>query len=94
LPGADLSPRGCGTCRPENIQRNVGAKISDAIILTKPLGAGVYSAAFEKGILSAESYAEIIATMTKLNRVGVAFARDANETLQRQTGRMGRTSLI
>ena len=67
-----------GTCRPENIRRNAGAKIGDAIILTKPLGVGVYSAAFKKDMLSHENYAEMVSTMTKLNRVGAALARTAN----------------
>jgi len=67
-----------GTSRPENIRRNAGAKIGDAIILTKPLGVGVYSAAFKKDLLSSENYAEMVSTMTKLNRVGTALARDVN----------------
>ena len=67
-----------GTCRPDNIRRNVGAKIGDAIILTKPLGVGVYSAAFKKDMLSPENYAEMVATMTKLNRVGAAVASNVN----------------
>src|SRR5208337_2309348 len=67
-----------GTCRPDNIRRNVGAKIGDAVILTKPLGVGVYSAAFKKDMLSPENYAEMVATMTKLNRVGAAVASNVN----------------
>jgi selenide,water dikinase len=67
-----------GTSSPENIRRNAGAKIGDAIILTKPLGVGVYSAAFKKDLLSSENYAEMVSTMTKLNRVGVALARNVN----------------
>src|SRR3974377_549785 len=67
-----------GTCLPENIRRNADAKIGDAIILTKPLGVGVYSAAFKKDMLSPENYAEMVATMTKLNRVGEALARAGN----------------
>jgi selenide,water dikinase len=39
---------------------------------------GVYSAAFKKDMLSPENYTEMVATMTKLNRVGEALARDVN----------------
>ena len=46
-------------------------KPGDALILTKPLGVGIYSAAFKKGALSPAAYAEMIATMTLLNRIGV-----------------------
>ena len=67
-----------GICQPENIRRNAGAKIGDAVILTKPLGVGIYSAAFKKDMLSRENYGEMVSTMTKLNRVGAALAKTAN----------------
>jgi selenide,water dikinase len=67
-----------GICPPNNIRRNVGAKIGDVIILTKPLGVGIYSAAFKMDMLSPENYAEMIATMTKLNRVGAAIASNVD----------------
>jgi selenide,water dikinase len=67
-----------GTCRPENLRRNADARAGDAIILTKPLGVGVYSAAVKKAMLSAESYTEMVSIMTKLNRVGVKLAMDKN----------------
>src|SRR3954469_22831267 len=34
-----------GTCRPEHVRRNSDAKAGDALILTKPIGVGIYSAA-------------------------------------------------
>src|SRR5579863_2699796 len=37
-----------GLCRPEEVRRNSGARAGDALILTKGLGVGVYSAAFKK----------------------------------------------
>jgi selenide, water dikinase len=65
-----------GIGRPEDIRRNSGAKPGDALILTKALGVGVYSAAFKKGGLSAEAYAEMIASMTLLNSIGMDLAKD------------------
>src|SRR5580693_2447204 len=41
-----------GLCRPEEIRRNSGALAGDALILTKGIGVGIYSAAFKKGELS------------------------------------------
>jgi selenide,water dikinase len=67
-----------GMGRVENIRRNCDARVGDAIILTKPLGVGIYSSAFKKGMLSAENYAHMVATMTRLNRVGAILARDAH----------------
>jgi selenide,water dikinase len=65
-----------GTCKAEDIRRNADAKIGDTLILTKPLGVGIYSAAIKKGMLPPEDYGEMIATTTLLNRVGATLARD------------------
>lgn len=65
-----------GTCRPEDVRRNSGAKAGDALILTKGLGVGLYSAAFKKGELSPAAYEEMIDTTTLLNRIGAELARD------------------
>jgi selenide, water dikinase len=59
-----------------NIRRNSEARAGDKLILTKPLGVGVYSAAFKKGALGREAYDEFIATTTVLNRVGAELAKD------------------
>jgi selenide,water dikinase len=66
-----------GTCKEQDIRRNADAKVGDAIILTKALGVGIYAAAFKKGTLSAGAYADMIASMTLLNRVGTRLAKDA-----------------
>ncbi len=65
-----------GLCSPANIRRNSGARAGDALILTKGIGIGIYSAAFKKEALSAEAYAEMIASTTLLNRVGHSLAQD------------------
>lgn len=65
-----------GICKTEEIRRKSDAKPGDAVILTKPLGVGIYSAAIKKGILPADGYAEMIATTTQLNRVGAELAKD------------------
>lgn len=65
-----------GTCKPEHVRRNTDAKPGDALILTKAIGVGIYSAALKKGILSGEQYAEMVATTTLLNRVGADLAAD------------------
>jgi selenide, water dikinase len=65
-----------GVCKTADVRRKSDAKPSDAIILTKPLGVGIYSAAIKKGALSPAGYAEMIATTTLLNRVGAELAKD------------------
>lgn len=59
-----------GLCRPEQVRRNADAKPGDALILTKALGVGIYSAAIKKGELDGAGYAEMVASTTLLNRIG------------------------
>ena len=66
-----------GTCRTQDVRRNADAKPGDVLILTKALGVGIYSAAFKKGALSPAGYAEMIASTTLLNRIGMELAKDA-----------------
>jgi selenide,water dikinase len=65
-----------GLCHPSHIRRNSGAQPGDALILTKGIGVGVYSAAFKKAALTADGYAEMIASTTLLNRVGAVLGQD------------------
>ena len=58
------------------LRRNSEARPGDALILTKPLGVGIYSAAIKKGALSDEGYREMLGFMTRLNVVGAELARD------------------
>jgi len=67
-----------GTCRRDQVRRNADARAGDALILTKPLGVGVYSAAIKREALRPEDYAAFVATTTRLNRVGADLAGDAD----------------
>ena len=60
------------------MRRKSDVRPGDAMILTKPLGVGIYSAAIKKGALSSAGYAEMIATTTLLNSVGAELAKDAD----------------
>ena len=65
-----------GLCSPEQVRRNSGARPGDALILTKGIGVGVYSAAFKKQVLSEAAYAEMISSTTLLNRIGQTLGAD------------------
>ncbi len=65
-----------GTCRPEHLRRNTGARAGDALILTKPIGVGIYSAAIRKGELDPAGYREMIGSTTLLNRIGSELSMD------------------
>jgi selenide,water dikinase len=58
------------------VRRNADVKAGDAIILTKPLGVGIYSAAIKKDKLPDGGYADMIATTTLLNKAGAELAQD------------------
>ncbi|MBV9654165.1 MAG: selenide, water dikinase SelD [Acetobacteraceae bacterium] len=63
-----------GLVHPERVLRNSGGEPGDALILTKGIGVGIYSAALKRGELSAPLYREMIASTTQLNAVGRTLA--------------------
>ena len=63
-----------GVVHPDKILRNDAARAGDVLILGKPLGVGVLSAALKKGRLSDAGYAAMIAHTTRLNTPGPALA--------------------
>jgi selenide, water dikinase len=65
-----------GLCRPEQLRRNGGVQPGDALILTKGIGVGIYSSAIKKNALPEGCYAEMVASTTLLNKVGVELAAD------------------
>ncbi|MDO5703839.1 MAG: selenide, water dikinase SelD [Paracoccus sp. (in: a-proteobacteria)] len=65
-----------GLVSPENLRRNGGAQPGDALILTKGLGVGIYSAAIKKDALDQAGIDEMIASATLLNRIGMELAAD------------------
>lgn len=63
-----------GLVHPGRVKRNADARAGDRLILGKPLGVGILSAALKKEKLSAEGYAQMIAVTTKLNTPGPELA--------------------
>ena len=63
-----------GLVHPGRIKRNASAKPGDVLVLGKPLGVGVLSAALKKNALPPEGYAQMIDTTTRLNTPGPALA--------------------
>ncbi len=62
-----------GTVDPRHLKRNVGARPGDTLVLGKPLGVGIYSAASKKGRLDGARYAAMLASTTQLNTPGIAL---------------------
>jgi len=63
-----------GLVRPDRVRRNAGARARDLLVLAKPLGVGVYSAALKKEQLADAHYREMIASTTQLNTPGPLLA--------------------
>jgi selenide,water dikinase len=59
-----------GLVHPRRVKRNSTARAGDVLILGKPLGIGVFSAALKQGVLSEESYRLMIDSTTRLNIPG------------------------
>jgi selenide,water dikinase len=63
-----------GLVHPSKVKRNSGARAGDKLILGKPLGVGILSAALKKNMLDAAGYAAMIENTTKLNKPGKALS--------------------
>jgi len=56
-----------GVIDPRRIVRNVGARVGDALLLTKALGTGVLMTAFKRDVLNPEHYTGAVNSMVQLN---------------------------
>jgi selenide, water dikinase len=63
-----------GLVHPKRVKRNADARPGDRLVLGKPLGVGVLSAALKKEHLGSDGYAQMLATTTKLNTPGPELA--------------------
>ena len=64
-----------GIVDPRQLKRNADAQAGDVLILGKPLGVGILSAALKKELLDATGYAAMISATTQLNRPGPDLAQ-------------------
>lgn len=63
-----------GIVHPDKVKRNDKAQAGDVLVLGKPIGVGVLSAALKKGVLSADGYRQMIEVTTQLNRTGTKLS--------------------
>ncbi len=59
-----------GLVHPDRVKRNSDARHGDVLVLGKPIGVGVLSAAIKKDRLAPAAYRELIDTTTRLNVTG------------------------
>src|SRR5437868_11209573 len=63
-----------GLVHPDKVKRNSTAKAGDVLLLGKPLGIGILSAALKQGKLSDAGYAQMVDWTTRLNTPGTRLA--------------------
>lgn len=63
-----------GLVHPDRVKRNAQARAGDQLVLGKPVGVGVLSAALKKGRLDEAGYRAMIDSTTRLNTPGAALA--------------------
>jgi selenide,water dikinase len=64
-----------GTVHPDQVKRNSAARAGDVLVLGKPLGVGILSAALKKEQLDTAGYRAMIDLTTRLNRAGPDLAK-------------------
>jgi selenide,water dikinase len=65
-----------GVVHPDKVLTNGGARVGDALVLTKPLGTGIIATAMKGRLASPEAAAEAIGVMTALNRLPETCLKD------------------
>lgn len=65
-----------GVIHPDRVIRNVGVRVGDALILTKPLGTGIVATAVKRALASAASVRAAVASMIALNRDAAQVMRE------------------
>ena len=63
-----------GLVHPRHVKRNADARVGDRLVLGKPLGVGILSAALKKGKLDPQGYARMVSVATQLNTPGPDLA--------------------
>ena len=66
-----------GVVAPGDVLTNAGGRAGDALVLTKPLGAGAVATAIKRGLASDEQVERAVAVMTTLNDRAAEQARAA-----------------
>jgi selenide,water dikinase len=63
-----------GVVHPDRAWRNVGARVGDRLVLTKPIGTGIISTAIKNGKAPARAIEAAVGSMAILNRAAAAAA--------------------
>jgi selenide,water dikinase len=59
-----------GEVAPAHLKTNCGARAGDLLVITRPIGIGVFSNALQQGLLTPDEYLRIRQSLISINRVG------------------------
>lgn len=65
-----------GMCHPEQVLTNRAARPGDILVLTKPIGTGIYATALKRGLVNEADMAIVVDSMKLLNNGPIELARD------------------
>lgn len=65
-----------GIVHPDKVRTNAGAQPGDQLILTKPIGVGIYTTSLKNGVLSKEEAVYVTKIMTTLNKTTAEVMAD------------------
>ena len=65
-----------GICHPDQILTNRAARPGDVLVLTKPIGTGVFTTALKRGVITADDVDDIVDSMLLLNNGPIAIAKE------------------
>lgn len=69
-----------GMAEKNHIKRNNTAQAGDTIYLTKPIGVGILTTAWKRGVAAPEDLAEAVRLMTQLNSIGTKLGQVSGVT--------------
>lgn len=69
-----------GLVKLKHLKKNNTAKVGDYIFLTKPLGAGILSAALKRKQIMGDDYAKLLTSMLQLNSIGEILSKEESVT--------------
>ncbi len=64
-----------GTCHPDDLWTNAGARAGDAVVLTKPIGVGVVTTGIKRGLATPDETCEVTQVMAELNKSAAQVGR-------------------
>ncbi len=74
-----------GEARPDKVITNAGARVGDALVLTKPIGTGILSTALKRDLITQGDMADAVRSMMALNGGALDAVREVEDGVHAMT---------